>query len=146
LWLALTTPGACRLLARDASAEDDTDGAGPPNSIGAVLGLAPGFATVGLIEDGADDPGLAAVALDRPTDAQARGPRPLLVRAFGPSGDAAADRLLAACDAWQAAGRPGAADLRLTVVPRGATTPSTGTHTVVVEKENCCVLVDLPSA
>jgi hypothetical protein len=65
------------------------------------------------------------------------------VQAFGPAGEAATDRLLAACSAWQAAGRPASADLRLTVVPRGTVRPATAGDVAVVEKEHCCVLVEL---
>ena len=66
------------------------------------------------------------------------------LQAFGPAGDAAADRLVAACDAWAAAGRPSSAELHLTVVPRRGASPAAPDGpppTTVVEKEHCRVLV-----
>jgi protein-L-isoaspartate(D-aspartate) O-methyltransferase len=136
LWLALTEPQTCRLLAP----RTDPDDLGPAAD---VLRLGPGHATVGLFTDGPDGPGLAAVVLDRHGEDDVRGPWPMRVQAFGPAGEATADRLLAACSAWQAAGRPAAADLRLTVVPRGIARPTTTRDVIVVEKEHCCVLVEL---
>jgi protein-L-isoaspartate(D-aspartate) O-methyltransferase len=65
------------------------------------------------------------------------------VREFGPGGAALADRLLAALDAWAAAGRPGAADWRLTVVPAGVDAP-TLSHPQVIPKKHCRVLAELP--
>jgi protein-L-isoaspartate(D-aspartate) O-methyltransferase len=135
LWLALAEPGTCRLLA----ASGDADDLEPPGSAAALLGLGRGRATIGLVTDGPEGSGLATVAVDRTGDG--RGPWPVQVRAFGPAGDDAADRLLAAVATWQAAGRPTAADLRLTVVPRSApVSPPPGV--AVVEKEHCRVVVD----
>ena len=136
LWLALTEPQTCRLLAPLTDPDDDPDRHGAAE----VLGLGPGHATVGLVMDGPDGPGLAAVVLDRDDDAA--GPWPAHVQAFGPAGEAAADRVQAACTAWQTAGRPAAADLRLTVVPRGTARPAVARGATTVEKEHCCVLVE----
>ena len=61
----------------------------------------------------------AVVVLDPAADPGSRGPWPVRVRAFGPAGDALADRLLAAAAAWVDAGRPTPEDVRLTVVPAG---------------------------
>jgi hypothetical protein len=102
--------------------------------------------TVGLLTTGADGPGLAALVLDRTGDPDAQGPWPVHVQAFGPAGDTAADRVLAACTAWQAAGRPTVADLRLTVVPHGVPLPATRPGIAVVDKEHCRVLVDVQTA
>ena len=87
-------------------------------------------------------PGLAVVVLDPAADPGSRGPWPVRVRAFGPAGDALADRLLAAAAAWVDAGRPTPEDVRLTVVPAGldASVPDDVT---VVEQEHCRVLVHL---
>jgi protein-L-isoaspartate(D-aspartate) O-methyltransferase len=139
LWLALTEPQTCRLLAPRTD-PDDLDALGPAAGL---LRLEPGHATVGLLTDGPDGPGLAAVVLDRRGEDDVRGPWRMHVQAFGPAGEAATDRLLAACSAWQAAGRPASADLRLTVVPRGTVRPATAGDVAVVEKEHCCVLVEL---
>jgi protein-L-isoaspartate(D-aspartate) O-methyltransferase len=125
LWLALTEPGTCRLLA----VEQET---GLPDDL---LSLGSTTGTVALTGDG-----VAAVVLaGRP----APGPGPVAVREFGPGGAALADRLLAALDAWAAAGRPGAADWRLTVVPAGVDAP-TLSHPQVIPKKHCRVLAELP--
>jgi protein-L-isoaspartate(D-aspartate) O-methyltransferase len=89
LWLAVTEPQTCRLLAM----RTDPDDLGPAAD---VLRLGPGHATVGLFTDGPDGPGLAAAVLDRRGEDEVRGPWPMRVQAFGPAGEATADRLLAA--------------------------------------------------
>ena len=82
------------------------------------------------------------MVLDPAADPRSRGPWSVRVRAFGPAGDALADRLLAAAAAWVDAGRPTPEDVRLTVVPAGleASVPEDVT---VVEQEHCRVLVHL---
>jgi protein-L-isoaspartate(D-aspartate) O-methyltransferase len=139
LWLALTEPGTCRLCA---PLRDPDDPAGPGRAA-ELLHLGPGNATVGLVTERADGIGLAALVLDPSPDPGARATWRVQVQAFGPAGDAAADRLVAACDAWVAAGRPSSAELHLTVVPRrGASTAAPdGPPTTVVEKEHCRVFV-----
>lgn len=74
LWLALTEPGAARLVTRH------------------------------------EGPDLHLVLIDHTG---------LAVVPHGPTGDAAARRMLAALDAWYDAGVPGAADWNVTVHPRG---------------------------
>ncbi len=135
LWLAVTEPGICRLIAQS----DDLDA---PGRTAELLRLDPGRATVGLVAGGAHDPGLAALVVDQAAGGGSSGPWPVRVQAFGPGGDDAAGRLLAAAAAWQAAGRPASADLRLTVLPRGSAAP-TEAALAVVEKEHCRVLVDV---
>jgi protein-L-isoaspartate(D-aspartate) O-methyltransferase len=137
LWLALAEPGTCRLLAVGGD-PDDLE----PSGAAAQLGLGPGRGTVGLLVDGPEGPGLATVAVDRTGDE--RGPWPVQLRTFGPAAEEAADRLLAAAATWRAAGRPTAADLRLTVVPRAATAPAPP-GAAVVEKEHCRIVVDVPA-
>jgi protein-L-isoaspartate(D-aspartate) O-methyltransferase len=139
LWLALTEPGACRL----AAARRDPDAPELPATAEELLRLGPGHATVGLIIVSTDGPGLAALVLDPAADTGSRGPWSVRMQAFGPAGDAAADRLQAACAGWQALGRPTSADLRLTVIPRGSAAPPTTQATTVVEKEHCRVLVEV---
>jgi protein-L-isoaspartate(D-aspartate) O-methyltransferase len=126
LWLALTEPGAGRLLA----AEPEP---GLPDD------LFPLGSTSGTVALTADD-GVAAVVLAGPP-----GPRPgaVAVREFGPGGAALADRLLAALDDWAAAGCPGAADWRLTVVPTGVDAPVLPEPQVIVKK-HCRVLAEHP--
>ena len=108
-----------------------------------LLGLGPGHATVGLLGTTADGPGLAALVLDPRVDTGSRGPSSMRMQAFGPGGEAAIDRLRAACAAWEAADRPTSANLRLTVVPVGRAVPPTTQSTVVVGKEHCRVLVEV---
>jgi protein-L-isoaspartate(D-aspartate) O-methyltransferase len=111
LWLALTEPGAARLLAEP--------GAELPGGLGpapAVLALVP--------PPGAEVPGLATVAPGPHTPAgvrpQACEPPGCDVRVFGPGGPALGRRLRRALDAWAAAGAPGGPDWALSVVPAGA--------------------------
>jgi len=96
LYLAVTSPGACRLLVVDDEAA----------AAGGAAPMIPGRGTVALAGAG----GLA-VLVDGPG-------RRTGVRAFGPAGAVQATRLLAAFEAWVAAGHPDAAELRLLVRPR----------------------------
>jgi protein-L-isoaspartate(D-aspartate) O-methyltransferase len=138
MWLALTEPGACRLLARQADL-DDPDPGGFPDDLMPVRGCA---ASIGILADTAAGPGLAAVVLDPVADPGARGPWTVRVRAFGPAVDALTERLLAAAASWTDAGRPVPEDLRLTVVPRGVDVAAADAI-AVVEQEHCRVLVHL---
>jgi len=118
-----------------------------PTPAEALLRLGPGHATVGLLTGATDGLGVAALVPDTDGGTGCRGPWSARVQAFGPAGDAAADRLVAACAAWEAAGRPAAADLRLTVIPRATTASSTRIASsdegaTIVEKEHCRVLVE----
>jgi protein-L-isoaspartate(D-aspartate) O-methyltransferase len=128
LWLALTEPGTCRLLA----VEPET---GLPDD------LLPLGSTGGTVAR-ADADGAAAVV---PADAPGPGPVPVAVREFGSGGPGLADRLLAALDRWNAAGGPGAADWRLTVVPTGVDAPVLPEPQVIVKK-HCRVLAEPPSS
>jgi protein-L-isoaspartate(D-aspartate) O-methyltransferase len=133
LWLALTEPGACRLLASD----PDT---GLPDDL---LPLGPAAGTVALATAGDAGPvGLAAVVLE-PGRAVAEQPGPVAVRPFGPGGPALATRLLDALERWQAAGRPGAPEWRITAVP--ASGPAVPPGPVVVVTEHCRLLMELPA-
>ena len=71
-----------------------------------------GYAGLALVGPG---PGLA---LAGPVPGGHRWPRAAGVHAFGPGGAVPAERLVAALAAWDAAGRPRAAELRLVVAPR----------------------------
>jgi protein-L-isoaspartate(D-aspartate) O-methyltransferase len=135
LWLALTEPGACRLLA----VEQETDLPDDLLPLGSMSGtVALSSSPVDPSAEPADAPGIAAVVLaERP----APGPGAVAVREFGPGGAALADRLLDALDRWAAAGRPGASDWRLTVVPTGVDAP-TLPRPYVVAKRHCRVLAE----
>jgi protein-L-isoaspartate(D-aspartate) O-methyltransferase len=96
LWLALTEPGAARLLA-------EPGGALP-------AGLGPGPAVLALVTPpGAGAPGLATAT-----------PGGGELSVFGPGGPALGRRLRRALDAWATAGSPGGPDWSLSVVPAGA--------------------------
>jgi protein-L-isoaspartate(D-aspartate) O-methyltransferase len=137
MWLALTEPGACRLLGGQVDPYDpDPDGL--PAELLPVRGH---VASIGIFADSPAGPGLAAVVLDPAADAAARGPWSVRVRAFGPAGDDLAERVLAAATAWVDAGRPAPEDLRLTVVPCGVEVPPADAAAIVVEQEHCRVLV-----
>jgi protein-L-isoaspartate(D-aspartate) O-methyltransferase len=129
LWLALTEPGACRLLAVEPETELG-DGLFPLGSVGGTVALT----------TAADGAGAAAIVLTGPP---APGPGPVAVREFGAGGAALADRLLAALESWTAAGRPGAADWRLMVVPTGVDAPALPAPQVIV-KRHCRVLAEPP--
>ena len=133
LWLALVEPATHRL------AVPRVGGADPPGAAAEALRLDPGHATIGLVVDGPQGSGLAALVLGPVADGGRTGPWPVRVQAFGPAGEAAAERLVAACTAWLDAGRPASADLRLTVVPAGTPAPPVPPGATVVEKEHCRV-------
>jgi protein-L-isoaspartate(D-aspartate) O-methyltransferase len=126
LWLALTEPGACRLLAMEPETELPDD-LFPLGSTGGTVALTSGDGVAAVVLAGPPVPGPGAVA----------------VREFGAGGAALADRLLGALEAWAAAGRPGAADWRLTVVPRGVDAP-TLPNPQVIPKRHCRVLAESP--
>ena len=136
MWLALTEPGACRLLGGRVD-PDDPDPDGLPAELLPVRGHA---ASIGIFADSPAGPGLAAVVLDPAANPAARGPWSVRVRAFGPAGDVLADRVLAAAAAWVDAGRPAPEDLRLTVVPDGLAPPP-GAGAIVVDQGHCRVFV-----
>jgi protein-L-isoaspartate(D-aspartate) O-methyltransferase len=130
LWLLLHERRAVRLLADDDRDPGDDDpaglGAGP---VAAMFPIGVGYAGVAVIGPG---PG---VALAGPVGGGHRWPRAAGVHAFGPAGRVPAARLQQALMAWDAAGRPRAPGLQLTVAPRAAPVRSTSG-----------VLVGLPSA
>ena len=135
LSLALAERGTCRLLAAADTADD-------PGAASELLPVGAGRATVALLPDRSDHAGLAAVVLDPIADPGAAGPWPVRVRAFGPTGGAAADRVKAVYEAWAAAGRPTVADLRLSVTEHpGRTPPEPLRGAVAVDTPHCRVLV-----
>ncbi|MGH3611102.1 MAG: methyltransferase domain-containing protein [Pseudonocardia sp.] len=122
LYLALTQPGACRLLASTPDAERMPE----------LMPIGTWRGTVAL----AGSDGLAAVVvIDR--NGTAAGSR-IGVRAFGSGGPALVDRLTTALDRWMAAGRPNASGLHILVIPRSDTpddepASETPPSTVVIE-------------
>ena len=138
MWLALREPGTCRFQAGPVDPDDPE----PDGLAAELLPVRGRGASIGIVDDSTEAPGLAVVVLDPAAVPQARGPWSVRVRSFGPAGDALADRLLTAAVAWADAGRPVPEDLRLTVVPGGTDAPVP--EGVVVEQEHCRVLVHLP--
>jgi protein-L-isoaspartate(D-aspartate) O-methyltransferase len=135
LWLALTEPGTCRLLATGADIGFPDD----------LLPLGATGGTVALATEPGDPvPGLAVV-VPAPGQERRRGPGPVGVRAFGPGGAALAARLLAALERWAAAGSPEAMDWRFTVVPHSVGEPEQEQPgACVVRKGHCQLRATLP--
>jgi hypothetical protein len=79
-----------------------------------------------------------------PPDA-ADAPFDLYVWSFGPDPAPAAARLRALLAAWQAAGRPGSAGLRLSVYDRAAPPPPVDAHSVIVEKPATRLVLTFPA-
>lgn len=106
-WLALTEPGAARLIPSGAD----------------VVHATPGPAMALISPPGAPHPGAAAVvpAANRAGTA---------VRPYGPAGEVLAARLLASLDAWRAAGSPDAPSWRIRVTPGSGVPPAPGEVTI----------------
>jgi protein-L-isoaspartate(D-aspartate) O-methyltransferase len=128
LYLALTTPGACRLLA---------NGSGGAREL---TPMGPGLGTVAL----AGRDGLAAVVADgRDAAGQARGTG---IRAFGPGGGDRARELAAALERWVAVGRPQAAGLRMHVLPGTRPLAPVAPGVAVVTTEHCRIVAGWDTA
>ncbi|MCO1656581.1 methyltransferase domain-containing protein [Pseudonocardia humida] len=129
LWLALTEPGACRLVAA---------GSGTPARAGIDL------VAEDLLPVGSSTASLALVTSHGPVGlalvVQTADGRQAL-RCFGPAGVDLAAVLVGSMQAWAAVGRPGAPDWRLTVVPGGTGEPGPG----VVPKPHATVLAEVRS-
>ncbi|MGD9531531.1 methyltransferase domain-containing protein [Pseudonocardia sp.] len=121
LFLSLTEAGACRLLR-----------AVPARAGGGLRGVAFAPLARGLGSPALLGPDGVAVVSARPA-------RPAAVLAFGPGGPVLAARLLAALDAWTAAGRPDVARMTLTVYP-GGDGPAAPSRQVEVLTEHCRIL------
>ncbi|HWM59683.1 MAG TPA: methyltransferase domain-containing protein [Pseudonocardia sp.] len=121
LWLALQESRAVRLLAGDDRDPGDDDpsamGAGPA---AAMFPMGAGYAGVALVGPG------SGVALAGPVGGGRDWPRPAAVHCFGVDGPASGELMLAALAAWDAAGRPRAAGLRLLVGPHPVATEAPG--------------------
>jgi protein-L-isoaspartate(D-aspartate) O-methyltransferase len=126
LWLAVNDPSTCRLTAAP-EADPVAD---------EWLPLAQGHGTVAL----AAPQGLAALVVEGAGSDGFEPAPPVSVRAYG-SGREPAERLCTLLDGWVAAGRPTAAELRMTVVPRAAVTPVAGPGAAVLNKEHSRLLV-----
>jgi protein-L-isoaspartate(D-aspartate) O-methyltransferase len=129
LYLALTTRGACRLLA-------NSNGGGARE----LTPMGPGLGTVAL----AGRDGLAAVVADGPDPAQRS--RGTGIRAFGPGGGIRARELAAALERWVAVGRPQAAGLRMHVLPGSRPLAPVAPGVAVVTTEHCRIVAGWDAA
>jgi protein-L-isoaspartate(D-aspartate) O-methyltransferase len=120
LWLALTEPGACRLIG----------GTGESPLADELITVGAGSATVALTT--AEGPLGAAAVVRTLNDRQA-------IRPFGPAGVELAAMLVGSLQAWAAVGRPSAPDWHITVVPGGTAEPGPG----VVPKPHASVLAEV---
>jgi protein-L-isoaspartate(D-aspartate) O-methyltransferase len=120
-WLALTDPGALRLVA-------DGPDSGLPDPVGPA-------GVVACAAEPGEVPGLAVVVA---------GAGPAAVRAYGPGGPAQAERMLAALGAWAAAGAPAAPEWRFTVVPGPPPLGPPPPGVCAVRMAHCHLLAELP--
>jgi protein-L-isoaspartate(D-aspartate) O-methyltransferase len=119
LWLALTEPGACRLVGGADSAFSDE-----------LLPVGAGTGTIALTTAGGP---LGAAAIVRtPNDRQA-------IRPYGPAGAELAAVLVGSLQAWAAVGRPSAPDWQITVVPGETAEAGAG----VVPKRHATVVAEV---
>jgi protein-L-isoaspartate(D-aspartate) O-methyltransferase len=126
LWLALTEPGACRLL----GGPDSTGGPAVTGLSDDLLPVGTTTATVALCT--ATGPLGAAAVVRTPNDRQA-------IRPFGPAGVELAAVMVGSLQAWAAVGRPSAPDWQITVVPGQAAEAGPG----VVPKKHATVTAEV---
>ncbi|NMH96736.1 methyltransferase, FxLD system [Pseudonocardia acidicola] len=143
LWLAVSEPRVCRLLATGDAARSDFARrlveVGPDRG---TVALGAGSRPLGRF-------GLAVLVRDPPdVETGPDGLHPAGVQAFGPAGAELAAQLADLVDDWAAVGRPTAGELRLVVVPTGVAAPAAGwPGPTVVDKQHCRLLVSWwPSA
>jgi len=134
LWLATREPRVCRVD------EERPDGSAStaPRLGHAPLGGRGWHATVGIL-----DPGSIAVLTaapgspgpSGPSGNEASGPISLVATGFGPAAAELADDLAAHTRAWDRAGRPGVAGLRVDAYPKPvAHSPEPGRDALVVDR------------
>jgi protein-L-isoaspartate(D-aspartate) O-methyltransferase len=141
LWLGTREPRACRV---------DEEGPADPSRLGHAPLRGRGWrATVGILESGSiavlnaspgpPDPAApaqpAGPAAAAPPADEAAGPVTLVAAGFGPGASELAADLAAHARAWDEAGRPGVAGLRVEAYPRSAAlAPVTGRGALVMER------------
>ncbi|WP_214405109.1 methyltransferase domain-containing protein [Pseudonocardia lacus] len=128
LWLALTEPGACRLVGAGTGTPAPADGLFADE----LLPVGPSVGSPALVTSHGPT-GLAVVA--QTADGRQA------IRCFGPAGMDVGAALVGSMQAWAAVGRPGAPDWRLTVVPGEPGEPGPG----VVPKPHGTVLAEVRS-
>jgi protein-L-isoaspartate(D-aspartate) O-methyltransferase len=139
LWLATREPRACRV--EEERPADPAELEGPAgHRLGQAPLRGPGWhATVGIL-----DPDSIAVLTaapgpfgleEPPPPGEASGPVTLVAAGFGPGAPRLAADLAAHTRAWDQAGRPGVAGLRVDAYPKPLTTePATGQDALVIDR------------
>ncbi len=139
LWLALTHPRLARLTIMGFGRR----GAVPALPFGALAMMAPSRDRLGIVAllpggdtNGSGQAGIRAERLSPagPVPAPQASRGDLVLRSFGPDGPALARHLAAGLRAWQQAGRPGTASLRIDAYPAGSPVPGLAGRIVVVKR------------
>jgi protein-L-isoaspartate(D-aspartate) O-methyltransferase len=138
LWLATREPRACRVDEEGPAGPARAERTGPGGRTGPAgrLGHAPlrgrGWrATVGLLDAGS----IALLNATADPAGETSGPLTLVAAGFGPGASELAADLAAHARAWDAAGRPGVAGLRVDAYPRPVTgEPALGPGALVLER------------
>jgi len=139
LWLATREPRACRV---------DEEQPADPAVTGPRLGRAPlrgrgWHATVGILDPGSIAVLTAAPGPQEPPEPpeppgssqdEASGPITLVAAGFGPDAAQLAGDLAAHARAWDQAGRPGVAGLRVDAYPKPARSPEPGRDALVIDR------------
>jgi protein-L-isoaspartate(D-aspartate) O-methyltransferase len=138
-WLGVSLPNVCGLIA-----EGDLARRGPVPCLFEFEGTRPSCVSLG----GISAEGMCLLYLAPAGKLQKvvpEAPRTLWLRAFGPKGRTAlAERILAELAAWDEAGRPGSADMRVRVYPAEAPVEA-GPGAVAVTKRWTRLVVDWPA-
>lgn len=149
---ALTQPGPARPVGARLGPADLWDGFGlwlalqEAATVRLFSAAADGVARRWLpLGDGRVGLGLAVPAGLAVVEVEARGQRAAL-RGFGTGGAEAVRKLAGHLTGWEAHGRPTAAGLRLTAVPRGVPAPPAPPGAVTIAKPHCVLLAQMPCA
>jgi protein-L-isoaspartate(D-aspartate) O-methyltransferase len=140
LWLAVHRPDMCRLLVPAGPPAPDAPVGWGPNRVPSLLPDGMDGGTVAL----RGPRGLAAVVPRGPRPERFEQRFPVAVRPYGPDGDELAGRLTGLLEAWSAAGRPSAAQLRVRAYPTDRPPPELGPAAAVVHKPHSLLVLDWP--
>jgi protein-L-isoaspartate(D-aspartate) O-methyltransferase len=148
LWLTLTQPALTRLTIMETAAGRAQ--AGPLLPFGGLAGDEPGLPKLGI--GGLGIGGVAGVrpprgtpsAASRPGLDQRVYPGEIMLRGYGPGGPALARHLARQVTAWDKLGRPGAANLALTVWPADAE-PTAPEDQIVLRRPHIRLAAGWPS-
>jgi protein-L-isoaspartate(D-aspartate) O-methyltransferase len=133
LWLSVSDPNACRLLAAGPAAELVPRLAAAGEDGEGTLCVLDRTGVAALVRVGASGPaGSTGVGRGRGGRGRSGGRAfPVAIRPFGPGGDRLADRLSEHLRRWSAAGSPTCGRLRVRVYPAATVLPDLGAATVV---------------